>query len=217
MQYWSHEQTTIHPIIVYTRDAAGELWAQSHVFISPDRKHDNRFVTHCVKELIGRLHAEGNAPKRIMFWSDGCKAQYQYKRQFYFISQPHLDVPEYQMGHLDQLVPVTDASGKQKVVRLPISMAHSFFCSCHGKGPSDGETGRYKTKARDLEAGGLRIPLPKDFTTSSTSGWAASCCAARTSAASTPSSAACSTGCRAALSSADAKSRQSIRRRWRAR
>ena len=120
-------------------------------------------MTHCIKELIGRLHAEGNAPKRIMFWSDGCKAQYKFKRQFYFVSQPHLNIPEYKMGFADQIEPVTDADGKQKTVRLPISMAHSFFCSCHGKGPSDGETGRCKTKARDLEAGGVRIPLSQNF------------------------------------------------------
>ena len=70
-KYWSHEQTTIHPVIVYRRGADGVVWAESHCFISPDRKHDNRFVVHCIKQLLGRLHAENNVPKRIMFWSDG--------------------------------------------------------------------------------------------------------------------------------------------------
>eukprot|EP00937_MAST-01D_sp_MAST-1D-sp2_P008108 g8108.t1 len=42
-------------------------------------------------------------------------------------------------------------------------MAHSFFCSCHGKGPSDGETGLLKTKARDCEAEGIRIPDSEAF------------------------------------------------------
>ena len=38
-----------------------------------------------------------------------------------------------------------------------ITIAHSLFCSCHGKGPSDGETGWLKTKARDLEAEDTRV------------------------------------------------------------
>ena len=58
-------------MLSYRRGADGVVWAESHCFISPDRKHDNRFVVHCIKQLLGRLHAENNVPKRIMFWSDG--------------------------------------------------------------------------------------------------------------------------------------------------
>jgi hypothetical protein len=40
---------------------------------------------------------------------------------------------------------------------LGSTMAHSLSYSCHGKGPSDGEAGRLKTKARDLETEDTRI------------------------------------------------------------
>ena len=91
------------------------------------------------------------------------KAQYKFKRQFFFVSQPSIDVPKMQDDGSGNFTPVVGADGKQPTVRLNITMAHSLFCSCHGKGPSDGETGWLKTKARDLEAEDTRVPDSGSF------------------------------------------------------
>ena len=42
-------------------------------------------------------------------------------------------------------------------------MDHSFFASCHGKGPSDGETAVVKTAGRTLEEYDVYLAFPVDF------------------------------------------------------
>lgn len=129
----------------------GRVWAESHVFLSPDRNHDNDFARHCIKQVLGRLRAEReeNEPeiKRLAIWSDGCKAQFKLKKQLFFVSQPEIEVPVFDKASKE---PVLEG-GKPKTERIKLQMAHHFFASCHGKGPSDSETARFKTKARDLE------------------------------------------------------------------
>lgn len=47
-----HVQTTVLPMVVY-RVVEGVVWAESWVFLSDDRSHDNDFVRHGVKQLVG--------------------------------------------------------------------------------------------------------------------------------------------------------------------
>ena len=130
-EFWMHVQTTVLPMVVY-RVVEGVVWAESWVFLSDDRSHDNDFVRHCVKQLVGELVGEqGVSVKKISFWSDGCAAQFKLAKQMAFISQKSLDLPDGTIIDLD--------------------MNHYFFCSCHGKGPSDAETAVVKTKGRRLE------------------------------------------------------------------
>lgn len=141
-EFWTHVQTTVLPIICY-RLIDGEVWAESHVFLSDDLKHDNDFVRHCVGVLVEHLKGDGVTIEAIHFWSDGCGAQFKLKKQFYFISQPEIFLPN---GDL-----------------FGVRMSHYFFCSCHGKGPSDAETAVTKSKGRVLEGNGNYMAYPIEF------------------------------------------------------
>ena len=48
-------------------------------------------------------------------------------------------------------------------IALPDSDTHYFFCSCHGKGPSDGETAVAKRVAGSFAASGMFIPYAQDL------------------------------------------------------
>ena len=141
-EFWTHVQTTVLPIICY-RLIDGEVWAESHVFLSDDLKHDNDFVRHCIGVLVEHLKGGGVTINAIHFWSDGCGAQFKLKKQFYFISQPEIFLPN---GDI-----------------FAVTMSHYFFCSCHGKGPSDAETAVTKSKGRVLEGNGNYMAYPIEF------------------------------------------------------
>ena len=142
-EFWAHVQTTVLPIVVY-RKVGDQVWAESYVFLSDDLKHDNDFVRHCVGLLVGELEGKGTTVDSIDFWSDGCAAQFKLKKQIYFTTQPEMFIP-----------------GKKHAVR----MNHHFFCSCHGKGPSDAETAVTKSKGRTLEGNNTYMAFPIDFYT----------------------------------------------------
>ena len=44
-----------------------------------------------------------------------------------------------------------------------VCMSHTFFCSCHGKGPSDAETAVVKTAGRTAEENDVYLAFPVDF------------------------------------------------------
>ena len=44
-----------------------------------------------------------------------------------------------------------------------VCMSHSFFCSCHGNGPSDAETAVVKTAGRTAEENDVYLAFPVDF------------------------------------------------------
>lgn len=86
------------------------------------------------------------------------------------MSQPDIDVPVLQIvmdGDEKTFKPVTDDDDAPTIERMQLRMMHNFFASCHGKGPSDAETARTKTRARDLERRGTAyMTYSKDlFTT----------------------------------------------------
>jgi len=141
-EFWCHVQSTVLPIIVY-RLVDGVVWAESHVYISDDNKHDNDFVRHCVGHLTQNLIAEGVDVDHIHFWSDGCAAQFKLAKQMYFVSQTSVDLPN---GSTHDVI-----------------MSHFFFCSCHGKGPSDAETAVVKTAGRTAERFDIYLAYPVDF------------------------------------------------------
>ena len=141
-EFWTHVQTTVLPIVVY-RLIGGRVWAESYVFLSDDLKHDNDFVRHCVGVLVKNMKDDGVAVDTIHFWSDGCACQFKLKKEMFFVSQPEIFLPD---------------GAKHTVV-----MSHHFFCSCHGKGPSDAETAVTKSLGRGMENHGTYMAYPIDF------------------------------------------------------
>jgi len=149
-EFFQHRQVTVLPVICYRKGADGLVWAHSYAFLSDDLDHDDYFFRHCLKEVLARVRADTGDDKsiaRVSVWSDGCKQQFKSKRQIYSVSQPHIDIPNYTCA--DGVY--TRAGGTSSSVRVSIRMSHCYFASCHGKGPSDAETSRIKTKARRLE------------------------------------------------------------------
>jgi len=129
-EWWSAHQSTLLPVVVYMRDRSGNVtWAHSHVFLSSDISHSNAFVQHVmdtlIKEYAAKFEDEGQTLKNVHMWSDGCAAQFKNKNQFYWLT-----------------------TGAQK---YGIRLAHHFFQSCHGKGPSDSEGAVAKSALRHAE------------------------------------------------------------------
>ena len=78
-----------------------------------------------IKEYAAKFEDEGQTLKNVHMWSDGCAAQFKNKNQFYWLT-----------------------TGAQK---YGIRLAHHFFQSCHGKGPSDSEGAVAKSALRHAE------------------------------------------------------------------
>ena len=133
-EHWDQWQTTLFPAVVYRRikdEATGELKtvAEAHVFMSPDRKHDNCFVQHANEKMISHYKAEmGDDLKGIHIWSDGCKAQFKLKKQYYWLTEAE--------------------------ARYNLKIEHCFFQSCHGKGQSDSLGALVKSALRRAERNG---------------------------------------------------------------
>ena len=127
-EWWSGHQSTLLPIVVYSRTPDGKVVrTRSHIYISPDPKHSNAFVQHALNEIIDEYKLEftqeGRELKHVFVWSDGCAAQFKNKYQFFWL-----------VDRKDNL-----------------RVSHSFFMSCHGKGPSDSEGAVVKSALRNGE------------------------------------------------------------------
>ena len=125
--YWSHNQVTIHPIVCYYRCVnCDALMTESLIFVSDDTTHDYHAVNHFVTVAYEHLRTARNFDivKSLRF-SDGCAAQYKSRGP---IADIHVHVAH---SHQD--------NGFQT--------QHNYFGSCHGKGPSDGESTVVKSMA----------------------------------------------------------------------
>ena len=86
--------------------------------MSEDLNHSNAFVQHImdiiIKEYAQKFRDEGRGHLlHVHIWSDGCGGQFKNKNQMYWVSRG--------------------------LFTYGIRIAHHFFQSCHGKGPSDSE------------------------------------------------------------------------------
>ena len=52
--HWSHLQTTVEPVVVYKRDALGQVNTHSHIYMSADLNHSNNMVQHILNDTIRR-------------------------------------------------------------------------------------------------------------------------------------------------------------------
>jgi len=125
--HWNNLQATIHPFVCYYRkqvvDASSlnPLQHVSFVVISESNTHDTVAVHLFQKVLIRFLIKEIEMPKKVLYFSDGCAAQYKNRKNF-----ANLCCHEQDFG-------------------MPGEW--HFFATSHGKGPCDGVGGTVKRLA----------------------------------------------------------------------
>lgn len=128
--HWNNLQATIHPFVCYYMDKAAEndhaessqkMKHVSFVVISEGNTHDTVAVHLFQKVLINFLTTEIYKPTKVIYFSDGCAAQYKNRKNF--INVCH---------HIDDF-------------GMPAEW--NFFATSHGKGPCDGVGGTVKRLA----------------------------------------------------------------------
>ena len=79
--HWANDQVTIHPFIVYHK-LGDELKSLSIAMISDELNHDTNAVWSFQKVLMDHLKSENIQMKKVIYFSDGCFAQYKNKKNF---------------------------------------------------------------------------------------------------------------------------------------
>lgn len=126
--YYSRQQVTVHPMVVSIWTECGII-RDSVVVVSDDLKHDAFAVRYFVSILDGHLTLKYPFITKIIFWSDGCAAQYKSAKPFYNIA---------------------------KNLFQHRAVEWNFFGSRHGKGPSDGESAVVKTFVNRIVQSGVQ-------------------------------------------------------------
>ena len=116
--HWNQQSCTLHPVAVYYK-SRGKTIQQSVCFISDDCCHDTAFVYKVVKDTISftKKNLVCNL-EHVLYFSDGCAAQYKNCKNFLNISRHKED--------------------------FDVSCTWSFFATSHGKSPCDGIGGTLK-------------------------------------------------------------------------
>ena len=119
--YWTKQQVTVHPTVIYFRDKDGKLHRLVITHLSDITKHDAHIVFYMTKDCIEYMTKTFSDIKWQTFyiWSDGCTSQYKGRTSFYYLDKFQVDVQR------------------------------NFFGSEHGKGESDGETGKISRQLSD--------------------------------------------------------------------
>ena len=118
--HWDRSQCTLHPFVAYWR-VEGELRHQSFCCICDDLKHDPAMVHAFTTEIVQRIRNIVPHVTKIIYFTDGCAAQY--KNRFNFANVCH---HEEDFG---------------------IKCEWNFFATSHGKGACDGIGGTIKRAA----------------------------------------------------------------------
>jgi len=128
--HWNNLQATIHPFVCYytddttTReddDAPRHIKHVSFVVVSESNTHDTVAVHLFQKVLIDFITKNIKKPNRIIYFSDGCAAQYKNRKNFINLCYHEAD--------------------------FGMSAEWHFFATSHGKGPCDGVGGTVKRLA----------------------------------------------------------------------
>lgn len=137
--HWNNLQATLHPFVGYYKvitDGTTTLKHFSFVVISESNTHDTVAV-HLFQRLLMTFIRENIAqPTHIIYFSDGCAAQYKNRKNFVNLCQH-----------------VTD---------FGVSAEWHFFATSHGKGPCDGVGGTVKRLAAKAS---LQRPYDKQIMT----------------------------------------------------
>lgn len=172
-EFFNRMQTTVLPIVMYVKDAAGEVWAESFTFISPDMAHDNAMVRHAIKWILALYKQKHNRMfDNVIVLSDGASAHFKSKEALYFISQQEIEIPvlgiNQDTGEFDQPEMCASSSSSTvgsafKTVQYFCRFASYFWASSHGKGGSDAETAVAKQTGAKLEQSGKHMADSLDF------------------------------------------------------
>ena len=115
--HWDHPQITVHPTSVFYRckgDGCTEIIKEDLIHITADRTHDKYAVFNFFNTTLEHLRRKNVEIKELIIFTDNCTNQYKSRFTFHFLSM--LDIPT----------------------------THHFYCSHHGKGPSDRAGGNFK-------------------------------------------------------------------------
>ena len=119
--HWSKEYCTLHPLVIYYKDADGNLQLYSLCYISDDNTHDTSFVYKIQRLLVEFLKQRLPSVTKIYYVSDGCGGQYKNFKNFLNLCCHKED--------------------------FSIEAEWIFFATSHGKSPCDGIGGAVKRHA----------------------------------------------------------------------
>ena len=138
--HWENSQCTLHPFVFYFKMQDSTIGHESFCFISDSTKHSTAMVYTFLKKLIPHLKKAHDQIRKIIYFSDGCAAQY--KNRYSFINLIH---------HYED---------------FGLKAEWNFFTTSHGKNACDGIGGTLK---RSAARASLQRPLndqiltPMDF------------------------------------------------------
>ena len=139
--HWNNLQATLHPFVCYyieidEKNREPLLMHTSFVIISENNNHDTIAVHLFQKSLINFLRNKIKEPTNIIYFSDGCAAQYKNRKNFVNLCHHNEDFGMPAEWH--------------------------FFATSHGKGPCDGVGGTVKRLAARAS---LQRPVNNQITT----------------------------------------------------
>ena len=114
--HWNTSQATLHPVCMYYYVNAS-LQCHSYCIISDDMNHDVSMVYQIQKKCIQPVQEKVESLTKIMYFSDGCAAQYKNRKNFLNLC-----------NHSD----------------FSVAAEWIFFATSHGKSPCDSIGGTIK-------------------------------------------------------------------------
>ena len=136
--YWSQAQVTLHPTVIYHKDAQDDNVHTSHVYISDDLNHTSNTVITFIKDLTEKVKELDPDMAHVHNWTDSPTSQYRNKTIFYLVSNHQ--------------------------ALFGMNASWNYFEAGHGKGPCDGIGGATKRNADQAsKAGKYTIQDAHDF------------------------------------------------------
>ena len=132
-----NSQCTLHPFVFYFKMQDSTIGHKSFCFISDSTKHSTAMVYTFLKKLIPHLKKAHDQIQKIIYFSDGCAAQY--KNRYSFINLIH---------HCED---------------FGLKAEWNFFATSRGKNACDGIGGTLK---RSTARASLQRPLNGQILTS---------------------------------------------------
>ena len=136
--YWNLTAVTLHPMVVYYKNAEDQLEHKSVVAVSDELSHSAGTVCAFIEELIPQIQKLKPEVKRIHYWTDSPTSQYR-NRYIFQVVASHEET-------------------------YNITAQWNYFEAGHGKGPCDGLGGTVKRMADEaIRQGKSIIQDARDF------------------------------------------------------
>lgn len=133
--HWNNDQATIHPMVFYYKNSEDKLEYGNFVPLSECLKHDTTLVHIFIGRFMNFLKLKLN-PVKIIYFTDGCAAQYKNRNNFY-----NMTLHEHDFG---------------------VPAEWHFYATSHGKSACDGLGGTVK---RLVAKASLQRPLHNQILT----------------------------------------------------